>query len=333
MGAIAIILASFFAVHLHERSAVGMLTGTVRYASSGRPAGNATVVIDDGKCASTYSSGRYSLQSVHEGKRKITTSAVGWKCSKPKEIDVLRGKTSMADLVIDDRSQKSRRRILKIRRADSQPIVDGRLGRDEWQGVTCTEVLYLDQSAGKIAVPKTLVRTSYDDKCLYVAFDCTEPEMPNIVANCPRHDYVIPDTITKDDTVEVYIDPLRKQNGLDGTEYTYAFVVNSLEAPRTTMCDLRQNRFVAEDYSYNADGVKAASHRDSRNGHWYAELSIPFANIPGLHGCPKPGEAIGILFGRHRAVIHHGDGLSSSAILHATWNESWQWNDLVFVGR
>lgn len=323
------ILASFFVAYLVSNTALGTVSGKVISKSTGKAIPNATVLVGDSRTF-TSAEGRYVLRGVPSGSIKVLASAIGVRNSKAKEVHVLKNCTSVVDFVVDDSSPSNHRFVFNVNRACAPPKIDGRLRGNEWRRATTIKRLYLDRSAGRTASPKTVARLLYDDNSLYVAFDCSEPEMAALVARCPRRDHIIQDTIIKDDTVEVDIDPLNRQNGVDGMNYTYSFIVNSHEKPATTLCDLRQNTLITDDFSYDANGVEVASHRDAKRRHWYAEIKIPFTSIPGLGEHPKAGTAIGILLHRHRAVTHHGDSESSSALLQRTQNESNQWNDMVF---
>ena len=73
---------------------------------------------------------------------------------------------------------------LEPRRVATPPTIDGRLDDEAWQGTTLplTEWLTYNPLNGEKMVQQTEVAAAYDDRYLYFAFHCVDPEPDKVAA-------------------------------------------------------------------------------------------------------------------------------------------------------
>ncbi|MBK9375058.1 MAG: carbohydrate binding family 9 domain-containing protein [Holophagales bacterium] len=84
---------------------------------------------------------------------------------------------------------------IRISRASGPIAVDGDLGDDGWSGATLVETFY-ETNPGDNLPPKvrTLARLTYDDRFLYAALECDDPEPKKIRAPFSQRDVLGGDT-------------------------------------------------------------------------------------------------------------------------------------------
>ncbi|MDD5597525.1 MAG: sugar-binding protein [Victivallaceae bacterium] len=148
------------------------------------------------------------------------------------------------------------------------PVIDGKLDDKAW------EKAYYIKSFVNNAVPapakvQTEAFVCYDEKCLYFAFKCHEPDMDGLRGS--------PFTVQRDDDVytnecvEVFIDTSHDHFSC------YQFIVNF----KGTKQDALFNDFNFKPEPKQWDGIWYAASRIGKD-HWSTEIAIPFytLNIP-----------------------------------------------------
>lgn len=161
-------------------------------------------------------------------------------------------------------------------RTDSPPVIDGRLDDACWAKANIatdfTETQYV-----RPLIERTFVRVLYDERCLYVAFECMEPHPEKILATVRKRDRFL----RSDDRVDVRIDTFNDRRS------GYMFIVNTLG----TVWDARQGLF-GVDSNWDSNIVVACKVTPDR---WFAEMAIPIAD---MHFEKKDNAAWGINFFR-----------------------------------
>jgi hypothetical protein len=168
--------------------------------------------------------------------------------------------------------------ILRCRRTDTPPPLDGLLDRAPWRDAEAAALRMYD---GAPPSYRTLVRALWTDAELHVAFECEDPEPAGTMTR--RDDALFNDG----NVVEVFLDPA-------GAGQTYfEFEVN----PLGTIMDLfydRLDRNWREAVKWDAPDARTAVRieRDAagRPVGWCAQLAVPFANF---HTAPRRPPAAG----------------------------------------
>jgi hypothetical protein len=167
----------------------------------------------------------------------------------------------------------------EARRASGPIAIDGRLDEKSWEAAPAVELIFpWDSQTG--AKQTTTVRLLWDDRFLYVAYDCEDRD---IVALHTERD----DPTYRDDAVEIFINPKPSQTGL-----YYGLEMNA----RAVLYD-----YVMYDAKYaikrfNMQGVQLATFirgtlntRGDEDQGWSLEVAIPWANFEELAPRPEPG--------------------------------------------
>ncbi|MEJ2127866.1 MAG: sugar-binding protein [Woeseiaceae bacterium] len=175
---------------------------------------------------------------------------------------------------IEDGERKS----FAISRADSAPVIDGKLDDDVWK--TATTVDDFHQTAptdGASPTEVTIVRVTYDDEYLYIAADLRDSDPSEIRAK----QMIQGKMFFSDDRFWVTIDSFNTKRN------DYFFQVNANGIRREA---LRENnaRFI-EEWS----AIWLAESAVHENG-WATEIAIPFKSISFAPG----SDTWGINFGR-----------------------------------
>ncbi len=146
-------------------------------------------------------------------------------------------------------------------RADSPPVIDGRLDDACWLGAEPSGDFFLRQGVGDLPSQKTEVRVCYDASNLYVGFECFENRMDELSAAIAIRDA---GDLTEDDCVVLSVDTFR-----DGRS-CYVFALSALGTERdfhSSECGR------STDVGWDAVWSSATSRGADR---WCAELAIPF---------------------------------------------------------
>lgn len=104
------------------------------------------------------------------------------------------------ELALDRDAERIARPVAAARHARKPPVIDGRIGDDEWRGATSAE--FSDAGNPKL---RTEIRMMWDKSALYFAATAHEPAMKRIVAKETRHD----GKVWTDDSIEFFLAPRR----------------------------------------------------------------------------------------------------------------------------
>lgn len=169
-----------------------------------------------------------------------------------------------------------------VRRATGMIVIDGKLDDAAWKAApTLGFVFPWDTQTG--ARQKTSVRLLWDDRSLYVGFDCEDAD---VVAHHQRRD----DPTYEDDAVEIFINPNPKQTFYYGLEmnaravlYDYFFAF-----PKTLL-----KRVDFSGVALAADIRGTLNQTGDKDRGWSLEVEIPWSNFDELStrkGAPAVGD-------------------------------------------
>lgn len=191
------------------------------------------------------------------------------------------------------------RKKLSVLRAAAPIKLDGRLDDPAWAAAETGE--FVEIGLGRLDAP-TKVRMLYDDRCVYVAFDCAEPLIDKLAATWKvfGHD----GGVYGQDCVEVFFDPLGNLDrfyhficsALPNSYYDEAFGLH------TDPVDPLFNR---EDPAWNGEWTYAGF-LDKDAKRWTVEIAVPFKSLdvpPAV-----PGTVWKMNLGRERYVHSTGQG-------------------------
>ncbi|MFG0250289.1 MAG: carbohydrate-binding family 9-like protein, partial [Phycisphaeraceae bacterium JB051] len=155
--------------------------------------------------------------------------------------------------------------LLAVTPMSQIPEIDGKLLQGEWQqakhfGRFITTIPEQDQPN-----KPTQAWFGFDQKNLYIAFDCADPDTGSIQSNIQTRD----GTLWFDDCVEFFFKPIQSR-----PEY-YHFIIN----PRGMVFDqLCRPNEVGVHKNWDAMGIIAAAGITSSG--WQVEVRIPLSNFP-----------------------------------------------------
>ncbi len=170
------------------------------------------------------------------------------------------------------------RKSFEIYRAESAPVIDGRLDDDAWKNAAVVDDFHqTSPSDGAAPTEMTIVRVTYDDEYLYIAADLRDSDPSGIRAK----QMIQGKMIFSDDRFWVTLDSFNNKRN------DYFFQVNANGVRRDA---LRENnaRFIDEWAT-----IWVAESAVNENG-WTTEIAIPFKSIS---FAPDAG-TWGINFGR-----------------------------------
>ncbi|MCD4824587.1 MAG: hypothetical protein K8S55_08260 [Phycisphaerae bacterium] len=147
----------------------------------------------------------------------------------------------------------SQEKYLCISKTARPPVINGKLGKDEWAGSAKISGFVLK---GGIGAPtqQTEVFITYDDKTFYFAARCLESSMDKIRTRVKEHN----GAVYNDDNIELFIDT-------NYDRYSYRqFVLNSIATQWS------------DDISKKGAWSAAAKERDDC---WVVEMAIPFTQL------------------------------------------------------
>ncbi len=150
-------------------------------------------------------------------------------------------------------------RAYMCRQAETPPVIDGVLDDSCWAAAeTATGFVPRRAERTELATPQTRVWLCYDKSALYVAYECEEPELGNLVTEKRRRDT----DVYNDDMVGLLLDVGHHRGNhydieiaLDaaGTQYDFAW---------------------GFEEAWDGEWICATS-RDMGRGIWWAEIRIP----------------------------------------------------------
>ena len=162
------------------------------------------------------------------------------------------------------------------------PVIDGKLDDDAWKVAPAVTLVLAE--TGKPATKDTKARMCWDDKYLYVAFDCVDQD---VWGTLTEHD----DYVFTEEVVEMFLSP-----NCDLARY---YEINV--SPRNTIFDAFIHNpgsglpGTETSHAWTCEGLRTAikvdgtlDDRTDIDRGWSAEIAIPFAALG--RGTPRPGE-------------------------------------------
>ncbi len=176
----------------------------------------------------------------------------------------------------------------RVVRAVAPPVIDGVLDEAVWSQATSFAGVYRFNATNRLETPRTAFKLLWDDRCLYVAFDCDDTDI--IAPNRARDDQVY-----NDDCVEMFILP-------DFQFRTYWEIVIGPNGSifDSVQCKDLDNWGLSADKARNVDGMQVGIRvrgtlnqpGDADQG-YTVEVAVPFAALPGYtRAVPKPGDRL-----------------------------------------
>lgn len=156
-------------------------------------------------------------------------------------------------------------RMMRIKKAEGKIELDGVLNEPDWLSAdVATDFQQTFPFDSSLALTRTEVMLTYDDKNLYVAAICYDPVQGNFIIESLKRDFSFPVS----DAFGVFIDPF--DDGANG----FSFSVNPLGVQR-------------EGTLENGGGFGVTTAWDNRwfsevkigEGQWVVEMKIPFKSI------------------------------------------------------
>ena len=152
---------------------------------------------------------------------------------------------------------------VSARRTEYPPLIDGKLDDPVWKDAKWQEG-FVELGTGKPADTATRFAVACDDRFLYVAFRCAEPDLDKLKAKMTKRDDA---GLYGDDVVELFVAP-----GPQRTDY-YQFEVN----PKGTVADAAAHQSgTVRDIAWNS-GVQVAT--AVMEGEWTVEMAVPLADM------------------------------------------------------
>lgn len=147
------------------------------------------------------------------------------------------------------------------------PVIDGALDDQCWQdfsrtGIADDFVRFAEQTPATV---RTRVSMTYDQERLYIGVDCEEPLTENLVAACTDEEDGY--TFKKDDAIEVRLNAPGQ-----GTFFNQLCVNSAGNRFHAWFSVEEGGSHVVEELGWEARTTVVA-------GHWYVEMSIPFAAL------------------------------------------------------
>ncbi len=165
--------------------------------------------------------------------------------------------------------------------AGKQIIIDGKLDDSAWKQ---SGQIYLSPYKGEKSKLRTTVSALRDDKYLYLAFDCEEPEMSKLIASKRQHN---DSSIWRDSEVEIFLNP----SG-DRKNY-YQWMINAAGSMTDIKCQ-KIGSGNSGDVKWDSNAEFAVSKGKDR---WFAEIAIPISDLEGFNSKGFPAN-----FNRNRMI-------------------------------
>ncbi len=178
---------------------------------------------------------------------------------------------------------------LELRRVATPPTIDGRLDDEAWQGTTLplTEWLTYNPLNGEKLAQQTEVHAGYDERYLYFAFHCVDPEPAKVRSTISRRD-----SMFDDDWVGLSLDSVG--NG----QSSYDLFINPAGVQGDILTTPSAGENSAPDFVWDSAGRRTPEGYD-------VEMRIPLTTIRFKSG---PEVRMGILFWRRVSRL----GMSAS---------------------
>lgn len=182
---------------------------------------------------------------------------------------------------------------MTAQRVTGDILLDGKLGERTWAKAEAVELREI--SLGKVA-ERTVVRVAYDERFLYLAFECSETLAEQLSGWWKPHGHDGP--VYSQDCVEVFVDPVGDLQqyfhficgGVQNSYYEEAFgLKRDVYHPLYNKMDAMWNG--AWDYFSTIDVPRQR---------WIVEMALPFGTL-NTHS-PKPGEIWRLNLARERFI-------------------------------
>lgn len=160
----------------------------------------------------------------------------------------------------------------EVHRAASPVTIDGTPDEKAWAAAGTIELIFpWDAQTG--AKQKTVARLLWDDKNLYVSYECADSD---ITVTHTQHD----DPTYLDDAVEIFINPMPSQTGM-----YYGLEMNA----RGVLYDyvMYESRYLVRQFDLRGVQLKTAVQKGKG---WTLEVAIPWDNFDALAKPPKAGD-------------------------------------------
>src|SRR2546423_9575011 len=177
-------------------------------------------------------------------------------------------------------------RLIKGVKTSSPPKIDGDISDPEWQAAPTADT-FIDPTTGQAPADQTIARVLYDDKAIYVAFECKDSQPASVAARETVRDSKYQHTNgpgETEDNVEVRLDMFFSHKREDISFF-------SVNAIGTTSAALAGGRASKAEWH----GGFIASAKRTPTG-WCAEMQIPWSGLNYPSG--KGPAVIGINFAR-----------------------------------
>ncbi len=179
--------------------------------------------------------------------------------------------------------------VARVARCAGEVVVDGRIGEECWQRAVRLGP-FVDIRDHALAQEQTTGRILWDDTSLYIALDCRESQMENLLLQRTERDA---DGLWMDDSVEIFVQPPL-------SEQFFHFIVNAAGVLLDELCPT-PGQF---DPTWNTRAIAATLRGDKG---WQCEIVIPWADIGGP---PKLGQAWRINLNREEKRLDEWSGWS-----------------------
>jgi Domain of unknown function (DUF4838)/Carbohydrate family 9 binding domain-like len=159
--------------------------------------------------------------------------------------------------------------------------IDGKLNDSAWKK---SAQVYLSPYLGGTSKIRTVVSALKDDKYLYFAFDCEEPEISRIIATKRQYN---DSGIWRDSEVELFLNP----SG-DRKNY-YQWMINAAGSMTDIKCK-KNGSGNSGDVKWDSNAKFAISKGKDR---WFAEIAVPISDLEGFNKKGFPAN-----FNRNRII-------------------------------
>jgi hypothetical protein len=201
---------------------------------------------------------------------------------------------------------------MKVFYTTESPHLDGKLNDPCW--TKAKPIILRNNSTGKIYIPITVARITYDDKYLYFAVQCDEPEMDKLKAVIKEYNDF---NLFNDDVIEIFLDTTHNMSSC------FHVGINALG----TVAE-HQLYGMQEDRSWQS-GVCVVSAR--RLDGWDLEMAFPLDRL--VNNTHLEGKVWGVNINRKRAIpgISGKDRLAAWSPTFGLFNEPSRFGEITFV--
>lgn len=178
--------------------------------------------------------------------------------------------------------------LARVPFAAQAPKIDGRLDDPAWAKALTYHKTYLFNTKVEGNSPKTTWKLMWDDKYLYVAFDCVDVD---IVSAKRRRD----EAVYEDDCVEMMILPDFRFRAywelIIGPSDSIYDSIQCKDPIRWGSSRREQETIAGLKYGIQLRGTLNKS--DDKDEGYSVEIAVPFDQLPGYSRCgPKPGDKL-----------------------------------------